>query len=439
MTSSIEEQKILLVDDKEENLIAIEAQLERPGLVLHKARSGNEALGMSITNNYALILMDVQMPEMDGFEAATILRSSSRTRHVPIIFVSAINKEQRHIFKGYDAGAVDYIFKPVDVHILNSKVNIFLEIDRQRKVVEQKNAQLQREITERRMLEAQLVQAQKLESMGQLAAGIAHEINTPMQYVGDNTRFFQDAFTDILNLLKSYENLLEAVRAGSAVSDFIQQVEEAREMADLEYLLEEVPNALAQSMEGIEWVNKIVRSMRSFSHPVVEDKIAIDINQAIESTLTISRNEWKYVAEMITQFDSSLPLVPCFPGEFNQVILNIIVNAGQAIAEVIGDDSGSAKGTITVSTLRHGDDVEIRIGDTGPGIPDQVRSKVFDLFFTTKDVGKGTGQGLAMAHSVIVEKHGGSLTFESEEGRGTTFIIRLPIDNKAQARGEDET
>ena len=430
MTSSIEEQKILIVDDKEENLIAIEAQLERPELMIHKARSGNEALGMSIANNYALILMDVQMPEMDGFEAATILRSSSRTRHVPIIFVSAISKEQQHIFKGYDAGAVDYIFKPVDVHILNSKVNIFLEIDRQRKVVEQKNELLQREITERRMLETQLVQAQKLESIGQLAAGISHEINTPMQYVRDNTRFFQDAFSDIRNLLESYENLLEAVRAGSDVSDCIQQVEEAGETAELDYLLEEIPNALAQTMEGIEWVNKIVRSMKSFSHPAVEDKIAVDINQSIESTITISRNEWKYVAEMVTQLEPSLPLVPCFPGEFNQVILNIIVNAGQAIAEVIKDDSEKTKGTITVSTLRHGDDVEIRIGDTGPGIPDKVKSRVFDLFFTTKDVGKGTGQGLAMAHSVIVKKHGGSLTFESEEGRGTTFIIRLPINDK---------
>ncbi len=428
MTSDMEEQKILLVDDREENLIAIEAQLERPGLVIHKARSGNEALGMSIANNYALILMDVQMPEMDGFETATILRSALRTRHVPIIFVSAISKEQKHIFKGYDAGAVDYIFKPVEVHILNSKVSIFLEIDRQRKVVEQKNEQLQREISERKMLETQLVQAQKLESIGQLAAGIAHEINTPMQYVGDNTRFFQDAFSDILNLLQNYENLLEGVRTVSAVSDLIQLVEEAKEMADLDYLMEEIPNALAQSIQGIEGVNKIVRSMKGFSHPAVEDKIAIDINQAIENTITISRNEWKYVAEMITRFDPSLPFIPCFPGEFNQVVLNIIVNAGQAIAEVIKDNPENTKGTIEVTTLCDGDCVEIRIRDTGPGIPDKVKSKVFDLFFTTKDVGKGTGQGLAIAHSVIVEKHGGSLTFESEEGKGTTFIIRLPID-----------
>ncbi len=201
------------------------------------------------------------------------------------------------------------------------------------------------------------------------------------------------------------------------------------EEADLDFLMEEIPPALEQALTGIERVSKIVRAMKEFSHPGSEEKNAVDINRAIENTITVARNEWKYVAEMKLDLAPDLPLVPCLVGEFNQVILNIIVNAAQAIAGVVGDNSGR-KGLITVTTRNADGWAEIRVSDTGPGIPPEAQARIFDPFFTPKDVGKGTGQGLALAHSVIVDKHGGALTFETEEGKGTTFIIRIPLSKE---------
>jgi PAS domain S-box-containing protein len=285
---------------------------------------------------------------------------------------------------------------------------------------------LARDITDRKLMESQLAQAQKLESIGQLAAGIAHEINTPTQYVGDNTRFLQDAFQDLSRLLERYAEVPEALKAGASAEELRAMMQAAAEEADLEYLAEEIPKAVQQSLEGVERVSKIVRAMKEFSHPGTEEKTAIDINNAIESTITVARNEWKYVADLVTDLDRNLPLVPCLPGEFNQVILNLIINAAHAIADVVGRDSGE-RGTITVSTRYLGDATEIRLADSGGGIPEAIRARIFDPFFTTKEVGKGTGQGLAIARSVIVDKHGGTITFETELGKGTTFVIRLPI------------
>ena len=275
-------------------------------------------------------------------------------------------------------------------------------------------------------MEVQLRHAQKMESIGQLAAGIAHEINTPTQYIGDNTRFLQDAFADLNRLLTQYQRLFEATKANSVTPELVADVAEAAERADAEYLCGEIPKSIEQSLEGIERVAKIVRAMKEFSHPGTEEKSLLDLNKAIDSTLVVARNEWKYVADVVTNFDPTLPLVPCLPGEFNQVILNLVINATHAIGDVVGK-TGKTKGTITISTKRQDDWAEIRVRDTGTGIPEHVRGRLFEPFFTTKGVGKGTGQGLAISHSVIVDKHGGSVSFETEMGKGTTFIVRLPI------------
>jgi signal transduction histidine kinase len=280
------------------------------------------------------------------------------------------------------------------------------------------------DITQRKVMETHLAQAQKLESIGQLAAGIAHEINTPTQYIGDNTRFLQDVFRDLDGLLERYATLLQATKAGMVTEALIQDIETAETTIDVAYLREEIPQAIQQSLEGVERVATIVRAMKDFSHPGGEEKTAIDLNKAIESTITVARNEWKYVADMVTDLDPTLPLVPCFPGPLNQVVLNIIVNAAHAI---VGGRRGPDKGTITLTTRQDGDWAEIRIADTGCGIPESIRDRIFDPFFTTKDVGKGTGQGLAIAHDVVVRKHAGTLTFETVEGCGTSFIIRLPL------------
>ncbi len=288
------------------------------------------------------------------------------------------------------------------------------------------------DMSERRQLEAQVLQSQNLKSIGQLAAGIAHEINTPMQYVGDNVRFLRDSFRDLLAVTPAIEALVQASESLMPESEEVAQAREALKQADIEYLSEEIPVSIEQTLDGVGRVTEIVRAMRQFTHPGGAEKSMVDLNQAIESTITVARNEWRYVAEVATDFAPDLPLTPCHPSDFNQVVLNLMVNAAHAIADVVGDGK-ECKGLITVSTRRIGDVVEIRISDTGAGIPVDIRKRIFEPFFTTKDVGKGTGQGLAISRSVIVDKHKGVLTFESEEGKGTTFIIRLPLGEDASA------
>jgi PAS domain S-box-containing protein len=280
------------------------------------------------------------------------------------------------------------------------------------------------DITELRVLEVQLSHAQKLESIGQLAAGVAHEINTPIQFVGDNVHFLEDSFRGLSGLLAKYRKIT-AVPPGSPLDPVLEEVRQAEEAADVEYLIEEVPRAIGQTVDGINRVATIVRAMKEFAHPDQgTDRVLTDINQALTSTLTVARNEIKYVADVDTDF-GELPLVVCLPGDLNQVFLNLIINAAHAIGAVVRDTRG--KGRIGVRTRVDGDSVLIAISDTGTGVPEHIRGRIFDPFFTTKEVGKGTGQGLAIARNVVVDKHGGTLTFETEMGRGTTFLIRLPV------------
>jgi len=288
------------------------------------------------------------------------------------------------------------------------------------------------DVTEREILGQQLRQAQKLEAIGQLAAGIAHEINTPIQYVGDNTRFLQESWPAFHTLFSISREMQQQATPGPISPQTLQQFDDLAQGTDFEYLQTEIPSALEQSLEGIQRVTKIVRAMKEFSHPGSEEKKLIDINQAIETTITVARNVWKYVAEMETHFDPDLPRVLCHAGELNQVILNLLVNAAQAIEQAVGDGS-QGKGKIVVSTRRAGECAEISISDTGAGIPEAARSRIFEPFFTTKPVGKGTGQGLALAHTAIVRRHGGKIWFDSELGKGTTFYIRIPFGETAEA------
>jgi PAS domain S-box-containing protein len=283
---------------------------------------------------------------------------------------------------------------------------------------------------ERQLMEVQLRQSQKLESIGQLAAGIAHEINTPTQYVGDNTRFLQDAFNNMVAMLRDYDHLLAAAKTGPLAPEQIAKLEAAFASRDIEFLYAQIPTAIQETLEGVDRVSKIVRAMKEFSHPGGKEKTASNLNKAIESTVTVARNEWKYVADLDLDLDPNLPLVPCFLGEFNQAILNLIVNAAHAIGDVVRGRPG-AKGHITVRSRCLGDRAEIRVTDTGTGIEEKYRAKIFEPFFTTKEVGQGTGQGLTVVYSNIVKKHGGTVTFETEVGHGTTLIIRLPLNSAA--------
>jgi len=283
------------------------------------------------------------------------------------------------------------------------------------------------DVTERMGLELQLRQAQKLEAIGQLAAGIAHEINTPTQFVGHNIRFLKDSWDSIAEFLNFCGTVQAECDTGPVPPEHLQQFSELHQKCDLEYLLKHIPDAIDNSLEGVSRVAKIVKGFKEFSHPGSEGKRVINLNQAIETTISVSRHEWKYCADLVTAFDADLPLVPCLVGEFNQVILNLIINSSHAIGSVV-EKNGQGKGTITISTRRDGEWARIAVADTGAGIPVEIRSRVFEPFFTTKEVGKGTGQGLALAHAAIVNLHHGQLWFESELGQGTTFFIRLPLE-----------
>lgn len=280
--------------------------------------------------------------------------------------------------------------------------------------------------TDKIILENDLRQAQKLEAVGLLASGIAHEINSPIQYIGDNIRFLQDAFADITQVLRSYSSLWDRLNKKNALSEEMNsELTDIMDEADLDYLFAEVPNTITQSLDGVTRVDKIVRAMKDFSHPDSDDKVAANINKIIESTATVCKNEWKYAANLVKNLATGLPVIQCYPSEISQVILNIIVNGAHAIAEFT-EDGKKGLGTITITTAAVDEGVEIRISDTGSGIPKQAQDRIFDPFFTTKSRGKGTGQGLAIAYRIIVDKHQGTIHFETEEEKGTTFIIFLP-------------
>jgi PAS domain S-box-containing protein len=278
-----------------------------------------------------------------------------------------------------------------------------------------------RDLTESRRLEMELHQAQKLEAVGRLAAGIAHEINTPVQFISDNTQFLADAFGLMQEMLEHQRRAVEA-----HAPDQRQALADVAEGLDLPYMLEEVPKTIARTLDGVKRVATIVRAMKEFAHPDQKEMVATDLNRALQATLEVARNEYKYVADVVTEL-GPVPLVACHAGDVNQVFLNVIVNAAHAIADKV--KGTAARGRIRVATRADAHAVVVEIEDDGGGIPAAIRDKVFDPFFTTKAVGRGTGQGLAIARSVV-DKHGGAIRFDSEEGKGTRFHIRLPIDGE---------
>ena len=283
-----------------------------------------------------------------------------------------------------------------------------------------------RDVTERRHVESQRAQAQKLESIGQLAAGMAHEINTPIQYIGDNLRFIADSYASMQKLVDAYQGVGAALRAGERIEAPVTEAERVAREIDYPYLQNETPCAIEQALEGVERVAEIVKAMKEFSHPGSIELAPTDLNRVIEATALISKNKWKYVADLKTSLDSELPAVACVAGELSQVFLNLIINAADAIGDAI-KGGGPKKGTIWIASRCDGDFAEVRVRDSGTGIPPAVRSKIFDPFFTTKDVGQGSGQGLAISYAIVVQKHHGTIEFETTLGAGTTFIIRLPI------------
>jgi len=361
------------------------------------AMTAQEGLSCAQRQSFDLILLDLGLPDLGGFEVVRQLKLDTRTKLVPVILLTAQDSTEDKV-RGFENGAVDYITKPFELAELRARVR----------------AQLRTQLLQR-----QLVEARKLESLGHLAAGIAHEINTPIQFVGDNLAFLREAFEGL------------AASIGVPCKESVPSTEPSGP-TELQYFLGEIPKAIHQSLEGLDRVAKIVQSMREFSYPNALRKEPADLNRAIESAVVVARHEWKSVAELKLELVPDLPPLVCAAGQITQVLLNLLVNAAHAIADSPRVAHGG-KGLIGIRSRVEAEHVIIEVEDNGVGIPVQVRNKIFDPFTTTKEVGRGTGQGLYIVHQAVVEGHGGEIMFQTDLGVGTTFIIRLPL----RVAGED--
>ena len=398
--------------------------------------SAKDAIVM-IDNNDRILFWNLAAESMFGFKSDEVLGQSLHGLIAPKEFRSAF---ESGFLKFRESGKGPIIGETVEIEAQKKggeRIPVEISVSAAMLKGEWNAIGSIRDISERKedekqqkLMEQQLRQSQKLESIGQLAAGIAHEINTPTQFIGDNCNFVRDGVDDLVKLLEEYENLVKDAQNIESLSERCQQVQSLKEDIDLEFLVEEIPQALDQSLEGVNRVTKIVRAMKEFSHPGSVERAPVDINAAINMTFEVSRNEWKYVATTKASLDPNLPQVEGVAEELNQAFLNLIVNAAQAIEETI-DQNGdnSVTGMIEVVTENHDEYIVIKVIDNGVGMSAEVKERAFDHFFTTKAVGKGTGQGLSLVYA-IVERHQGSIDIESEEGKGTTFRIMLPVDTE---------
>jgi signal transduction histidine kinase len=409
--------RILYVEDDQALARLVQKQLERMGNEVDLAFDSKDGQKQFQSSNYDVLIVDQTLPEGNGLN---LVRAIAASGPLPVTIMVTGTGNETIAVEAMKLGLSDYLVKDLEGGFLNLLPMVIDNALRQRRLRE-----------ESIQMEQDLAQAHRLEAVGQLAAGIAHEINTPTQFVSDNTRFLKKAFSDINALLDKIHRLLQAAKIGALTPEVLADVENTFNDADINYLNSEIPKAIDQSLEGVGRVAAIVRAMNEFSHPGNLQKQNVDLAHAIENALTISRNKWKSVAKVVTDFDPHLPMVACLPGDLNQVILNLIVNAAYAIAEKHGALS-EQKGTITLRTRQNGDWAEIHVEDTGAGIPEEIRHRIFDPFFTTKEPGRGSGQGLSIAHNIITKKHGGTIQFQSQIGQGATFIIRLPIQEKLE-------
>ena len=432
MSSENQKARVLIVDDTLENIKVLGTILRQQGYQLNVAQNGLQALQQVQKVVPDLILLDIMMPELDGFETCKRLKADGKTRDIPVIFLTA-KVETEDLVKAFDLGAVDYVTKPFNAAELLKRVESHLELtllqkDLERRVAErteklrQATLRLKQEHEERLRAQQQLDQSQKLEAVAQLSAGVSHEVNSPMQAISSNLEFLNDVVSELHAGIDQYQKLMQHNKNGTLTPEILSVIDEAIEDMDLAYVMEEIPRALEKAQSGIQRVGKIVHALKTLSEASEEEKIPVDLNELIESTSAALQQEWQGVASLDLDFDAELPQVPCLPADFGQVIVHLLVNAAYAVG-----DKRDETGKITVRTRRKGDWAEISIADTGTGIPEEVRDKIFDPFFTTRNIGEGTG--LSMARDVVVNRLDGHISFETEVGKGTTFIVRLPLDD----------
>jgi two-component system, NtrC family, sensor kinase len=417
---------ILIVDDESQNRKLLETLLHPEGYRTRAVADGGQALASVAQCAPDLILLDVMMPRMDGYQVARTLKADPATANIPIVMITALIDRSARL-EGLNAGVEEFLTKPVDRAELWLRVRNLLRLKslgdalrNQGTILEQQvrartaglaksNEQLREQIRLREAAQHKLRLAQKLEAVGRLAAGIAHEINTPIQYVGDSVQFLKSAFSDMLGIVKTSDVMLNSTDT------------------DLDFLRAEVPVAIERIIEGLQRVAAIVRAMKEFAHSGGSDKQAADLNRALKATLQIARAEYKHVAT-IDLHCGDIPEVLCNVGELSQAFLNLIVNAAHALADA-GRDSES--GWIKIRTQFVDNSIELTFEDNGCGIPEDLVAKIYDPFFTTKEIGRGSGQGLAIARSIVVDKHDGSIGVVSFPTIGTCFTLRLPVRSTA--------
>ncbi|MDD5030592.1 MAG: ATP-binding protein [Rhodoferax sp.] len=408
--------RILIVDDDVSNLAAL-GRLLRPHYDVFAAPNGERALQIATgTPQPDLILLDVMMPGMDGYEVLNCLRDTPVTCDIPVIFVSGLDTAEDEE-KGFEVGAVDYIAKPYRPAIILARVRTQLELKRARDGLANQNTYLESEIVRRiqeiQLVQMELLQSEKLAAIGQLTAGIVHEINTPVAYVSFNLGSLEASLRDIFELLDAYEHL-EGVSAPNGAE--LEKIRKLKQLKEIDFLRDDIGELLTQSRQGLARVAKIVSDLKSFSRTGGSDWLWTNLHNELDSTLNIVGNEIKYHCTVHKDY-GEIPEVYCIPSQINQVLLNLLVNAAQAIPE---------KGDISIHTGQVEEEVFLAISDTGTGIPTDTLPRLFEPFFTTKPVGKGTGLGLSISYG-IVQKHGGRIEVESALGKGTTFTVWLPI------------
>jgi len=397
--------RVLIVDDSADDIHVLMENLKQEYAVL-AATSGEKALELASKKPQPdLILMDVMMPDMNGYETCRLLKQNSATRDIDVIFISANDTAEEKMI-GYEAGASDYLIKPVQSGELLQKLKLVIK---NRDVLED-SAKTRERLEE---TQEQLLQSEKMAAIGQLAAGVAHEINNPVGYINSNIGSLEGYVKDLFRVLDAYAQMEASV---ADEDQALVRLRDIKQEVDLDFLKQDVVDLIRESQEGVERVRKIVQDLKDFSHIDETEWQWADLHQGIDSTLNIVHNELKYKAEVIKEY-GDLPEVECIASQINQIVMNLLVNAAHAIEE---------RGTIKISTGMDGSDgVWIKISDDGKGIKQADLSKIFNPFFTTKPVGQGTGLGLSLAYTII-EKHNGKISVESEPGR-TVFTIRLPV------------
>jgi signal transduction histidine kinase len=442
---------IVIVDDNPNNLRLLANLLNRSGYKVRPVSTGKLAISTTRVNPPDLILLDINMPEMDGYAVCQQLKQDVNTSEIPVIFISALNEAFSRI-KGFEVGGVDYITKPFEFREVLVRVSTHIQLYRfqqklqkvnsiQSQELIEKNQQLQTtnnelenlnqvlnlKVAELQQTQLQLVQAEKMSVLGQLLAGIAHEINNPLGFLHGNLEHGQEYLQHLKKHLQLYQNELNAPS---------YEIRDHAEEIDLDYLLTDFPKLFDSMNRGVERLYEISESLRIFSRKDVKFKVDFDIHKGIESTLTILKHRLKGDREgsgiKIVQEYGDIPLVQCFPGQLNQVFMNILCNAIDALEE----DKEREQKQITIATEIREDSaigklVRIRFHDNGIGIKEEIQKQIFEYLFTTKEVGKGTGLGLALSKQIIEEKHGGTIAFHSEIGKGTEFIISLPLEMEA--------